>query len=294
MRSSPNILSFADIRSRWETARAEGLELRSRDFARELQITEAELVGSGAGQRSVRFLQWELVDEWFPPLLETRTWMWLLRNEASVLEVDAAVTGEMGKSQIRLEGEGLHLTLDRSSIAHAFYVQPLKGPPRSIQFYDTHGEAVLKVYLKDRERRGLTDAHLSGFVLASRPEALALEPRLAAKPPALPAPTGEDLGSGDLPKLLEAAVAAEADLVLKVENPGGKLICRHPPEKVVPMGEWINILDPGMNLHARLDLLPKGQLRPVGDGFQAVFYLQDGRPGLELNFESQFSFTPTT
>lgn len=293
MRSSPNILHFQEIRERWEQQRAEGVALRSRDFASELGIQEAELVGSGAGHRFVRFLDLSSVEEWLPSLFQMGSWMWLLRNDATVLEVDSEVSGNFRQDRIEIEGEALQIILDREKLSYALYLQPLKGPARSIQFYDTYGQAVLKIYLKDRERRRATDELLKPFDRDPQPEYLKLEAPTtqASNPPKNE--TGEILSAQDLSRLLETAVEAKSELQLKAVNSAGTLICRHCPAKVVPMNEWINILDPGMNLHARLDLFSKGSLQSRDDTFLATFLLQDGRPGLEIGFQFQFSLSST-
>jgi putative hemin transport protein len=53
--------------------------------------------------------------------------------------------------------------------------------------------------------------------------------------------------------LLEQAADREVPIMCFVGNPGCIQIHSGPIRKVVPMGPWLNILDPGFNLHLRAD-----------------------------------------
>jgi putative hemin transport protein len=71
--------------------------------------------------------------------------------------------------------------------------------------------------------------------------------RLAGAPYSRPIPTQAVHG------LFEAAAAHEVPIMCFVGNRGCIQIHSGPIRKVVPMGPWLNILDPGFNLHLRLD-----------------------------------------
>ena len=68
---------------------------------------------------------------------------------------------------------------------------------------------------------------------------------------------GEDLARrvepGAVQPLLEAAAAGAVPIMCFVGNPGCIQIFSGSVERIVPMGPWLNVLDPDFNLHLRAD-----------------------------------------
>ena len=76
------------------------------------------------------------------------------------------------------------------------------------------------------------------------------------------------LARTDLRATLERAAAAGTPIMVFVGNPGCIQIHTGPVARIVPMGPWINVLDPVFNLHAREDLIGSVWLvrKPTDDG----------------------------
>ena len=192
-----------------------------------------------------------------------------------------------------------------------------RGTSRSLQFFDAAGAAVHKLYLRPESAatvydalvaahrapdqgpgqaiepaepvtadrpdaeidaeglraawRALTDTHQFFGMLhrfgAGRTQAL----RLAGE--ALAAPLAE----GALEKVLEKAQASELPFMVFVGNPGMIQIHTGPVKKVAPMGPWINVLDPGFNLHVRTDRIAQAWRvrKPTADGTVTSVELYD-------------------
>jgi len=76
------------------------------------------------------------------------------------------------------------------------------------------------------------------------------------------------LDASDLRTTLERAAAAATPIMIFVGNPGCIQIHTGPVEKIVPMGKWINVMDPSFNLHLREDQIGSVWLvrKPTDDG----------------------------
>ncbi|WP_181159996.1 hemin-degrading factor [Sandaracinobacter neustonicus] len=68
-------------------------------------------------------------------------------------------------------------------------------------------------------------------------------------------PFSRAIPTDSLQAILEQAVARDVPIMCFVGNNGCIQIHSGPIRRVVPMGPWLNILDPGFNLHLRADLI---------------------------------------
>lgn len=80
-------------------------------------------------------------------------------------------------------------------------------------------------------------------------------------------------------RVLQAAAATGQDIMVFVGNPGCIQIHTGPVKRIERMGPWINVLDPGFNLHLREDLVSQVWLvkKPTADGFVTSIELFDAR-----------------
>lgn len=196
------------IAERWQQLRATQPGLRTRDAAELLGCTEADLVASGAGFDAVHALDSERLDRHLAALIARGRWMWLVRNDAAVLEMDADdLTVSATGGRLLLHGATLDLSLAVQGTARVFYTEALaeaKGPPRSLQIFDAAGTAVAKAYLRRLVRDGLprmapgTGASEPPDTRAPRYGDIALA-RLDAALLAACEPTGEAHGSPSIP-----------------------------------------------------------------------------------------------
>ena len=167
------------------------------------------------------------------------------------------------------------------------------GTRRSLQFFDLDGTAVHKVYLRDdsnwqayeelvAEHRAAAqspglkvlpaaekpaprrDAEIDAEALRGRWEALQdvhdffgmLQEVGAAREQAFRLIGGDfawPLEAGALTLALEAARDRELEIMVFVGSPGVIQIHSGPVKTLKAMGPWFNVLDPGFNLHLRVD-----------------------------------------
>ncbi|MGO4386910.1 hemin-degrading factor [Microvirga sp. 2YAF29] len=267
---------------------------RSRDLAKELGISEAELLAGHYGPEVVR-LAGDMSDliRALPELGEV---MSLTRNEAAVHE-KVGTFGNItlsGKTGLVLnDAIDLRLFLDHWCFAFAVEIPDEKGSRRSIQIFDASGEAVIKVHLKPASN---VDAF---YAIRARFAASALEFSTTPKPLPRPEVSLSDidvdgfrrafqamrdiheffpllrrfnlsrrqsinvlesdfvrrLGEDAPRQLLERAAADALPIMCFVGNQGCIQIHHGPVSNIKIMGPWLNILDPGFNLHLRQDLV---------------------------------------
>jgi putative hemin transport protein len=197
--------------------------------------------------------------------------------------------------------------------------QTEQGMQRSLQFFDAEGTAIHKVFLKPRSNveayTGLvanfadssqaagictkapaarstelldTAIDVEGFHRAwdslrdthdffgllksfgvTRTQALRLaEPKFVQK-----------VETDDCQSLLQAAAADGVSIMVFVGNPGMIQIHSGPIKKVAAMGPWVNVLDPGFNLHLREDHIASAWVvkKPSVDGLVTSLELFDAQ-----------------
>lgn len=202
----------------------------------------------------------------------------------------------------------LRVFLKRWVFAFAAPVENPRGTLHSLQFFDKEGSAVHKIYLRDAARleayNALTEKFRAedqspGVVITDsvkRPKNLPVEeidvndlldnweslkdthafyPLLrkykVARTDALRLAEGRfawRIENSDVQDMLEAAAAREVPIMVFVGNKGMIQIHSGPVKKVKILNEWINILDPGFNLHLRSNLISETWVveKPTEDG----------------------------
>ena len=198
--------------------------------------------------------------------------------------------GTMG--QVVGQAVDLRIFSEHWATAYALEETTETGPRRSLQFFDPCGDAVLKIWSRegtDMEAwTALAATHESKAapppVYAPRPAAKPDRPDSAVDVQALRSDWAALTHSHEFHKLLrrhdlsrlqalrlvgpdfarplapEAAAAAlqgaaegATPLMVFVANRGCVQIHSGPVDRIVPMGPWLNVLDPGFNLHLRTD-----------------------------------------
>lgn len=275
-------LSPAEIRAH----RAQAPKTRARDLAHQLGLREAELVAAHLGEGATRISAdpRRLLAE----VAGLGPVMGLTRNESAVLEKVGTYAEYRGGQHagVVINGE-IDMRVFPAQWVHAYAVE--EGDKRSIQVFDAAGDAVHKIYLREASNH---DAW-APLVAALRDEApLALRPRRPlARAKADPARRAElreswlamtdthqffplvnklgmnrlgayrligpdlarPLAPVSITRLLEETAAGGFPFMIFVGNYGMIEIHTGPIRKVVAMGPWINILDPGTSLHLRAD-----------------------------------------
>ena len=176
--------------------------------------------------------------------------------------------------------------------AFALEEETERGWKRSLQFFDAAGDAVHKIHLRPDSDPAPWQPLLADLRLADQTTTLPLAPRKPPEVAKVnPAKLGElrqgwteltdthqflrlcaklkmnrlgayrlagapfvrRLAPGSVERLLYRAAEAEVPIMVFVGNMGCIEIHTGPIARVAEMGPWINVLDPGFDLHLRMD-----------------------------------------
>ncbi|QDQ28688.1 hemin-degrading factor [Chitinimonas arctica] len=275
-------------------------KIRARDAAARLNISEAELVAADPLSITL-FPKWADILGGLEILGPVMT---LTRNEAAVHEktgiyANVSINGQMGLA--------LNPEIDLRFFLHSWrYGFAVRGERPSIQFFDRHGDAVHKVFLTDRSDAAAYDELVSRFAsshacvepdkvqdqqveqpdaaidvaafrqgwleMADTHDFFPLMRRFnVTRTQALRlAPSGHvrEVSLESVTILLHSAAASALPIMVFAGNQGCLQIHTGPVRRIVPMGPWLNVLDPGFNLHLRMDLFEHAFVvsKPTRDG----------------------------
>ncbi len=282
-------LSPAAIR----TLRAENPKSRARDFAHANGLTEAALVASHVGHGTTAIdatpdRLFPLIRDLGDVMALTRNDSCVHERRGVYSDYRSGPHAAMV-----LDPEiDLRIFPTHWQHAFAVVEQGEDGPKRSLQIFDAAGDAVHKVHLKPQSHIDAFDALTATLGLPDQPQTLTLSPRTPTEGPKgnparaddlrrdwdamtdthqfntltrrlkmnrlgayqlAGAPRAERIDTGAVTRALHAAADGQIPLMIFVGNAGCIQIHGGPIEKVVPMGPWINVMDPRFNLHLRSD-----------------------------------------
>jgi putative hemin transport protein len=291
--TAPSIAATADLAAQWRTLRAVKPNLRARDAAATLGVSEADLLATTLGDTAVL-----LTDDaagLLHALPEVGRCMALTRNESAVSEVRGTYGGiELGAHAGQVVGNHIDLRVFLAHWRHLFAVdEPHPQRPgerrRSVHVFDRAGTAVHKIYLEPEGNAATWDAIIAARTVASRP--IVVEPaptprveRADAEIDRAGLVAGWDamtdtheffhlLGkfgasrtqamrlAGEsrarrvydhaLEHLLHEAAETGDRIMIFVGNRGCIQVFSGAVQRIVRHGPWLNVLDPGFNLHLR-------------------------------------------
>lgn len=268
------------------TARARKPRIYARDFADGLGIPEAALCAAFVGSAATRISADP--DRILPGLAALGQVMALTRNDSCVLEKVGCYDRYQPGAIARIVNPPIDLTLLRAKWQHAFALDEAgpKGPKRSIQIFDAAGEAVHKIHLREETNAEAWAPLVAALRLADQDQGFTPAP---TDPEAdlwadlsLIAPLREGrlsarrLAKGAIERLMVRAAETAVPVDFAVGNPG--CIERHSGVivRVLEAGPWINVLDPGLELHLRMDhiaevwALPDGSVDAFGAAGQLI------------------------
>lgn len=277
--------------------------LRARDLSKALGISEAQWVASGCGPLKSQQLE-GTGQALFKELGQLGEVMALTRNDNCVHERQGVYCNIEAEQSIGLVlGPDIDLRAFFSCWQTVFAVQ--ENGRHSLQFFDTEGAAVHKVYCTENtdtaaylslvERHAIepTWPQHTPFVPKKRPvttdnpEALRVAwlamtdthdffPLLAtfnlSRLGALRA-IGSDLAQpvsvASIQTMLDRVAATGLDIMCFVGNRGMIQIHTGPVKNIVIRGSWLNVLDPLFNLHLNLDQVTQAWVvnKPTADGW---------------------------
>lgn len=281
--------SPADIRTAW----ADNPNLRERDLAEKLGVSEAEFVAAWCGETVTRITV--EMDTIFNGLESVGEVMALTRNASAVHEkIGVYDQYYSGKHASMMLGETIDTRMFPAHFVHAFEVRKVvdDGIKRSLQFFDAHGDAVHKIHLREKsDVRAWSDllAPLKHEDQSQRVDCTVVPIRKAHHDPAAThaelrqrweAMTDTHQFVGIIRKLgltrqqavqvigddFAWSIAADsvATMMHRAAEDGLPIMCfvgsrgciqihSGPIETIKPVGPWLNVMDPTFHLHLRTD-----------------------------------------
>lgn len=315
-----------DLKTRYLNLQQERPALRVRDAARELGVSELELVAAEGATR--------LREDWaglLAAMPQLGRIMSLTRNEACVHERQGRyekveINGAMGL--VLGPDIDLRLFLRRWKHGYACTQALHSGSRKSLQFFDAQGVAIQKIYLLDESQEAAYDALVHTFT-AERQQLPPVEPAAAARidrPDGaidieglrvawqrlrdthdffgllnrfevgrlqalrlVGAPLARPVANEAVKRMLDAASTRREPIMVFVSNPGCIQIHTGEVQRIARKGSWLNILDEQFNLHLREDLAAHRWIvrKPTEDGMVTSLEVFDATGELIVQFFGQ-------
>ncbi|AML51802.1 hemin-degrading factor [Falsihalocynthiibacter arcticus] len=287
--AQPNVLRPDEIRD----ALTEHNKLRARDLAKNLGISEAQILAAQTGAGVTRInANPDMIMTQVPSFGEV---MALTRNEWCVHErVGAYGNYHSGAHASMILADEIDLRIFRSHWMHAFAVEKESeaGTKRSLQVFDAAGDSIHKIHLRAESDIQGWDAAVTALATGEVSQTLEVTDRLVAEP-AKTNPEKRDillkewdlmtdthqfmrltaklkmnrlgayriagkpyaraLAPSSVQDMLTQVQTSGAEVMVFVGNRGCIQIHSGPIEKLVTMGQWENVMDPRFNLHLRAD-----------------------------------------
>lgn len=276
------------LKEKWNALKAEQPQLRIRNAADALGVSEGELLSTQVGEE-VTVLKPD-----FPAILSEieslGKVMALTRNDQCVHERKGVyLNGDFSSPHAQLfVGEDIDLRIFLSQWKFAFAV--VEGDKKSLQFFGKDGLAIHKIYLTKDSNPEAFDALVEKFKAEEQPTGIqteAIAPKAPEKPDseidvagfqtawkelkdthdffmmlrkfgvsrvqalrlAPDATFAKKIDNEKVVSLLEQASARDLPIMVFVGNRGNIQIHTGNVKKVMWHGPWFNVLDPNFNLH---------------------------------------------
>lgn len=304
-------------------ARAENPKKRARDLADMLGVTEGDLVAAEVDGVNVVRID-PTIDRLFPLIGTLGTVMALTRNDSCVHERDGVYQDFHGGEHASMVlGPDIDLRMFPRHWVHGFALS--NGDKRSIQIFDAAGDAVHKVHLRPASNVEAFDALVAELRLEDQTPGIETGPRAPVEPAKsnpekleilrkewdgmtdthqflrltaklkmnrlgayriVGAPYVAPLKPEVVTALLHKSAEAQVPLMIFVGNMGCIQIHAGLVHRIEPMGPWINVLDPGFNLHLRADHIAEVYLvrKPTKGGPAISIEAFDAKGGIIAQF----------
>lgn len=281
------------LREAWQAMLLTDCAPRQRDAAMLFGVSEAELVASQCGDRVTRLApRWldivRALESLGRVMALTRNEYVVIEKDGAYRNIEAH--GPM--AQVVDEGIDLRVFLSRWSFGFALAEPGPRGIKRSLQFFDASGSAVHKVYMREHSEVAAYETLVATFRAAEQDRDLRVTP-IPAEPTAADSdvevaklrarwqamrdtheffgllrdhrvtrlqalklvgpPLAREVSRENFRGVLESAAESALSLMVFVGNRGCIEIHTGPIRRVVSRHGWLNVFDPGFNLHARED-----------------------------------------
>jgi putative hemin transport protein len=296
---------IVELKSQWETFRAENPKVRIRDAAKQLGTSEAELLATAVGTTVIRLKnEFQDILKAVEPLGKV---MALTRNDYCVHErkgiyTNVSFSGPMGLAV----NPDIDLRLFMFAWSSAFAVN--EGGRRSLQFFAKDGEAVHKIYLEETSnteayeelvRNFTAEDQQADLVIVNDKKAVEEKPDEEIDANAFRekwltlkdthdfhgllrtfgvtrtqglrlAPEGHavKITKESLNAILRKSAETDLEIMVFTGNQGCIQIHTGLVKNLLQTGPWFNVLDPDFNMHLREDAIASVWLvkKPTEDG----------------------------
>ncbi|QNL51449.1 hemin-degrading factor [Olivibacter sp. SDN3] len=311
----------ASLREKYNTFKTQHPKVRIRDAAKELGVTEAELVAVSTGTIQLRREIEEILKE-VPSLGYV---MALTRNDFAVHERKGeyrkvGVNGHVGL----VVNPDIDLRLFLNAWKFAFSVN--ENGRKSLQFFGKDGEAVHKIYLQDQSNEEAYNQLVANFKAEDQEESLVIEDtpgKMDEKPDneidvdafkaawlalkdthefhgmlrkfgvtrtqamrLAPDRHTHKIDLGVLKSILEAVSARSLEIMVFIGNKGCIQIHTGQAKRLLQTGPWFNVLDPEFNMHLREDAIENIWVvkKPTDDGHVTSIEAYDAAGDIIVQF----------
>jgi len=273
--------------------RAENPNMRERDLADKLNISEAQLIAAYCGEGATRIDAHP--DKIMGAAQTLGEVMALTRNNSCVNEkVGVYDNYHPGPHASMVLTEDIDLRIFPSHWQHAYMVEKDtdNGTRRSLQVFDAAGDAVHKIFMREGSDLAAWDRAKVELQLDDQAQSLSVGERKPEETPKADAtkldilrkewarmtdthqfmrltsklkmnrlgayriagePFVRALATTAVDQMLQQVAASELEIMVFTGNRGCIQIHSGPIETMKSMGPWQNVLDPRFNLHLRLD-----------------------------------------
>lgn len=288
-----NATAIPTLKDQWISFREQNPKTRIREAARQMNVSEGELVAACTGT-TIKHLKNE-----FPALIQRMPAlgkvMVLTRNENCVIErkglFETIDTSNKHVGTVLGKDIDLRMFFGRWKFGFAVNDDEATGFKRSLQVFDGQGNAVIKIYPTDQTDNTAWDALEKELIAEEQPVGItvsaAAAPAVYAENPdraaflqewsalqdthdffpmlmkhkvsrvnALEIAEGKfarKIDNGCVKTILEDAAKTGLEIMVFVGNPGNIEIHTGPVNKILEIPSWINVMDPDFNLHLRTD-----------------------------------------
>lgn len=287
--TQPAAVKPSDIRA----FQAENPKLRARDAADAMDISEAQFVAASVGQGATRIAAHPdqiipAAERLGEVMALTRVGACV---HEKVGEYGEYHPGEHAAMTLT-ENIDLRIFPSHWVHAFAIETESEQGPRRSLQIFDAAGDAVHKIHLREASNHDAWNDIVAELAVADQSDEQAVEPRKPVEGPKsraekrdilrdewakltdthqflrlcsklkmnrlgayriAGAPWVRPLTPTAADAMLQAVRDAGIEVMIFVGNRGCIQIHTGPIHTLKPMGPWQNVMDPGFNLHLRLD-----------------------------------------
>lgn len=176
-----------DIKDRFAQLKEKTPAIRARNAAKELLVSEAELIACQMGESATRLVS--KMEEILKSIETLGEVMALTRNEACVHERKGVYkkaqffsTGPMNMGLFVNEDIDLRLFMSHWTHVFALSEQTKVGVRKSLQFFDKSGTAIHKIYLTNKSDDAAFETLVAKFISEDQTSQLSLEEYSAQKP----------------------------------------------------------------------------------------------------------------